>query len=89
MIENGRKQVGGQGKIPFRELPMVTTVPEMARPGLALSLLAGSSGRPNAPDQKRAETWASSIHFAPVFCIWMLAFASFRLCSKFDIPNGT
>jgi len=27
--------------------------------------------------------------YAPVFCIWMLAFASFRLRSKFDIPNGT
>jgi hypothetical protein len=26
---------------------------------------------------------------APVFCIWMLAFASYRLRSKFDIPYST
>jgi len=26
---------------------------------------------------------------APVFCIWMLAFASCKLRSKFDISNGT
>jgi hypothetical protein len=29
------------------------------------------------------------MHFDPVFRIWMLAFTSIQLCSKFDIPNGT
>jgi hypothetical protein len=47
LIENGKKQLGGQGEFPFREQPVSITVPEMVRPGLASSPLTGSSGHPN------------------------------------------
>jgi len=61
MIENGRKQLEGQGKFPFREQPVVMTASEMVRPGLALCLMAGSSGHPNAALewQARSLRWRS------------------------------
>lgn len=39
LIENGRKQLGGQGEFPIREQPITISVPELVRPGLALCLL--------------------------------------------------
>jgi hypothetical protein len=42
-----------------------------------------------APDQKQGKNRAQIQTFAPVFCIWMLAFSTYSLRSKFDISDGT